>query len=72
MLSLLLDPERNGHRGTAAILAGEGHQYVPFSGQSAGLVHDIHPAADVVRSVAEQVRHTISRLSVGQAFAGEW
>jgi nitronate monooxygenase/enoyl-[acyl-carrier protein] reductase II len=37
-----------------AVQAGEGHQYAPFAGQSTGLVHDVRPAADIVRSVVAQ------------------
>jgi enoyl-[acyl-carrier protein] reductase II len=45
----------------AAVLAGEGHQYVPFAGQSAGLVRDIRPAAEIVRSVVDQAHAILNR-----------
>ncbi len=51
-----------------AILAGGGHEYVPFAGQSAGLVHDIRPAGDIIRDTvaeAEQVISTLTALTVG-------
>jgi enoyl-[acyl-carrier protein] reductase II len=38
----------------SAILAGEGHQFVPFAGQSVGLVHDVLPAAEIVRRVVDE------------------
>jgi hypothetical protein len=47
----------------SAILAGEGHQYVPFAGQSAGLIHDIRPAADIVRSVVDEADAIIRGLA---------
>jgi nitronate monooxygenase/enoyl-[acyl-carrier protein] reductase II len=31
-----------------AILDGRGHEYLPFTGQSAGLIHDIEPAAIIL------------------------
>jgi hypothetical protein len=37
-----------------AVLDGRGHEYLPFCGQAAGLVHDIAPAAGILdRLVAE-------------------
>ena len=40
-----------------AIIAGRGHEYVPFAGQSVGLIHDIRPAHDIVeRTIAEAER----------------
>jgi enoyl-[acyl-carrier protein] reductase II len=38
----------------AAILAGRGHEYVPFAGQSVGLVNDVRPAREIIsRTLAE-------------------
>ena len=38
----------------AAVRAGRGHDLLPFTGQSAALVHDIVPAAELMtRLVAE-------------------
>jgi hypothetical protein len=43
-----------GARLREALLAGGGHEYLPFTGQSAGLIADIVPAAEiVVRVVAD-------------------
>lgn len=37
-----------------AILAGRGHEYVPFAGQSVGLIRDIQPAREIIaRTVAD-------------------
>jgi nitronate monooxygenase/enoyl-[acyl-carrier protein] reductase II len=37
-----------------AISRGGGHEYVPFAGQSAGLIHDVRPAAEIVRETVAQ------------------
>lgn len=38
----------------SAVLDGRGHEYLPFTGQTAGLIHDIAPAATILdRIVAE-------------------
>jgi nitronate monooxygenase/enoyl-[acyl-carrier protein] reductase II len=49
-----------------AILAGGGHEYVPFAGQSVGLVRDILPAAEIVRRVMGEAEHILMRLGRGQ------
>jgi enoyl-[acyl-carrier protein] reductase II len=49
-----VDPAVMGARLRAALLAGRGDEYLPFTGQSAGLIDDILPAAEIVsRLVAE-------------------
>ena len=45
-----------------AILAGGGHEYLPFSGQSAGLVHEILPAAEIVRRVVAEADQILADL----------
>jgi hypothetical protein len=47
----------------AAIQAGEGHQFAPFGGQSAGLVADVRPAADLVR---DTVRRAAELLGIAK------
>jgi len=37
-----------------AISRGGGHEYVPFAGQSAGLIRDVRPAAEIVRDTVAQ------------------
>jgi enoyl-[acyl-carrier protein] reductase II len=44
------------------ILAGGGQETVPFAGQSVGLVHDIRPAADLVRDTVEEADRILERL----------
>jgi len=47
-----IDPAVMGPRLREALLAGRGHEYLPFAGQSVGLIHDIVPAGEIVRRVA--------------------
>jgi enoyl-[acyl-carrier protein] reductase II len=51
-----LGPEMIG-----AILAGNGHEYTPFAGQSAGLIDDILPAAEIVRRTVAQALGALAR-----------
>jgi enoyl-[acyl-carrier protein] reductase II len=44
-----------------AILAGNGHEYIPFAGQSAGLIDGILPAAEIVRRTAAQAENALAR-----------
>jgi len=39
-----------------AMRGGRLHEYVPFAGQSAGLIHDILPVAEIVRRLVEEAR----------------
>jgi nitronate monooxygenase/enoyl-[acyl-carrier protein] reductase II len=43
-----IDPAELGPSLLAAVQDGGGHQYLPFCGQSAALIHDITPAADIL------------------------
>jgi nitronate monooxygenase/enoyl-[acyl-carrier protein] reductase II len=49
-----IDPAAMGARLRASLLAGGGHEYLPFTGQSAGLVHDVLPAGEIVRRVVAE------------------
>jgi enoyl-[acyl-carrier protein] reductase II len=44
------------------ILSGGGQDYVPFAGQSVGLIHDIRPAGDIVRHAIEEAEQILSTL----------
>jgi enoyl-[acyl-carrier protein] reductase II len=44
-----------------AILAGNGHEYTPFAGQSVGLINDILPAAEIVRRTVAQAQDALTR-----------
>ena len=51
----------------AAVRAGGGHDLLPFTGQSAALVHDIVPAAELMtRLVAETTAALAGRGVVGR------
>lgn len=43
----------------ASIEHGRPHELTPFTGQSAGLVHDVRPAADIVRAMAAQAEEAL-------------
>jgi enoyl-[acyl-carrier protein] reductase II len=54
-----IDPASVGPRIRGSVLEGRGDEYLPFAGQSAGLIHEVLPAAEIVRRVvaeAEAVR----------------
>ena len=59
-----VDPADVGPQLLEAVRAGGGHDFLPFTGQSAALVHDVVPAAEIVaRLVAEaedSLRHAAS------------
>jgi nitronate monooxygenase/enoyl-[acyl-carrier protein] reductase II len=46
----------------AALQRGDGHEFIPFTGQSAGLVHDILPAAEIVRRTIDEAEVAIAGL----------
>jgi enoyl-[acyl-carrier protein] reductase II len=56
----------------SAVLAGRGHEYVPFAGQSVGLVHEVLPAAEIVRRTCEQASAILAELATqrGRARVG--
>ena len=41
-------------RSSSAVLDGGGHDYVPFAGQSVGLIHDVLPAGEIVRRTSRR------------------
>jgi enoyl-[acyl-carrier protein] reductase II len=49
-----VDPSAVGPRIREAVLAGRGDEYLPFTGQSAGLIDEVLPAAEIVRRVVAQ------------------
>jgi enoyl-[acyl-carrier protein] reductase II len=54
--------DRAGELGEAmfsAIRAGNGHEYIPFAGQSVGLIADVLPVAQIVRRTIEQAENTL-------------
>ena len=47
----------------AAIQQQNMERFVPFTGQSAGLITDIRPARDIVRSLVEEARAALQGIS---------
>jgi nitronate monooxygenase/enoyl-[acyl-carrier protein] reductase II len=54
-----------GPRAVAALLEGRGHEYVPFAGQSVGLIEDIQPAATIVKGTVEDAVRILAKLNSG-------
>jgi nitronate monooxygenase/enoyl-[acyl-carrier protein] reductase II len=58
-----VDPEQVAPQLLAAVRAGGGHELLPFAGQSAHLVHDVAPAADVVARLVAECADALQRAS---------
>jgi nitronate monooxygenase/enoyl-[acyl-carrier protein] reductase II len=54
-----VDPAEIGARLVAAVRAGAGHDLLPFTGQSAALVHDIVPAGELVARLVDQTARAL-------------
>lgn len=46
-----------------AVRAGRGHEYVPFTGESAGLIHEILPAGEIVRRLVAEAEEALRRAT---------
>jgi len=57
-----VDAERVGAELRAALLEGRGHEFLPFAGQSAALVHDVLPAADIIRRLMSEAEAVLASL----------
>jgi enoyl-[acyl-carrier protein] reductase II len=57
-----VDPAQAGPELRTALLAGRGEDHLPFTGQSAGLVHEVLPAAEIVRRVVAEAGVAIAAL----------
>jgi nitronate monooxygenase/enoyl-[acyl-carrier protein] reductase II len=58
-----VDPGTLGPRIRAAVLAGGGDEYLPFTGQSAGLIDEVLPAAEIVRRVVAEAEAALTAAS---------
>ena len=56
-----VDPEAMGPELLAALREDRMHEYIPFAGQSAALVHDIKPAAEIVRELVAGAEAALQR-----------
>jgi enoyl-[acyl-carrier protein] reductase II len=54
-----VDPAEVGRRLVASVRAGGGHEYIPFTGQSAALVRDIVPARDLVARLVQEAEQAL-------------
>ena len=57
---------RPGHAGPellAALREDRAHEYIPFAGQSVALVHDVLPAAQIVRELVEGAEAALARAA---------
>jgi len=57
-----IDPATLGPRIRDAVLDGRGHEYLPFTGQSAGLIDEVLDAGEIVRRVVAEAEETLSRV----------
>jgi nitronate monooxygenase/enoyl-[acyl-carrier protein] reductase II len=46
-----------------ALLDGRGHEYLPFSGQSVGLITSVLPAAEIVRRLVQEAEEALQKAS---------
>jgi enoyl-[acyl-carrier protein] reductase II len=58
-----VDPAKMGARIRDAVLAGRGDEYLPFTGQSAGLIDDVLPAAEIVARVMTEAEEALATAS---------
>jgi NAD(P)H-dependent flavin oxidoreductase YrpB (nitropropane dioxygenase family) len=58
-----VDPAEAGPRLLEAVLSGRGHEFLPFTGQSAALVHDVLPAAEIVRRIVADAETILRRTA---------
>jgi nitronate monooxygenase/enoyl-[acyl-carrier protein] reductase II len=56
-----IDPATMGPRLRAAVMAGRGDEYLPFAGQSAGLIGDVLPAAEIIERTVAEAEAVLSR-----------
>jgi NAD(P)H-dependent flavin oxidoreductase YrpB (nitropropane dioxygenase family) len=45
------------------VLAGRGDEQLPFTGQSAGLIDDVLPAAEIIRRLIAEARTALDRAA---------
>jgi nitronate monooxygenase/enoyl-[acyl-carrier protein] reductase II len=56
-----VDPSAVGPRMLAAVQAGRGDEYMPFAGQSVGLIDDVLGAAEIISRVVAEAEEALSR-----------
>jgi enoyl-[acyl-carrier protein] reductase II len=49
------------------LMEGRVHERTPFAGQTVGLIHDVRPAGEIVRSMAAEAERALGRLNPSRA-----
>jgi enoyl-[acyl-carrier protein] reductase II len=57
-----IDPGSIGPRMRESLLEGRGDEYLPFAGQSVGLIDEVLPAAEIVRRVVAEAEAALERI----------
>jgi enoyl-[acyl-carrier protein] reductase II len=57
-----IDPATMGPRLREAVTQGGGHEYLPFAGQSAGLIDEILPEAEIIERVMAQAEAVLASV----------
>ena len=55
-------PGETGRADPRRLLAGRGDEYLPFAGESAGLIDEVLPAAEIVRRVVAEAQAALERV----------
>ncbi len=58
-----VDPATVGPELLAALREDRAHEYVPYAGQSAALVHDVRPAGEIVRDLVAGAEAALARAA---------
>jgi len=53
-----------------SVRAGTAHELVPFTGQTAGMIGDVQPAAEIVRSLVDEAERVLSEATALMGTAG--
>jgi nitronate monooxygenase/enoyl-[acyl-carrier protein] reductase II len=59
------EANRLGEELLSAFKQGRAHELVPFTGETAGMIHEILPASEIVRRVMAQAQEVLARATTG-------
>ena len=62
-----VDPATAGPELLAALREDRAHEYLPFTGQSAALIHDVRPVAEIMRELVEGAEAALARALSSRA-----
>ena len=62
-----VDPAAAGPELLAALREDRAHEYLPFTGQSAALIHDVKPAAEIMGELVEGAEAALARALSSRA-----